>query len=203
MDTPQLKIKANLDHIVEFKYDLPNEGVSDYGPWHRYALIHNNEEVGLFASDALDAKLKHFVTGDRVNIRKEEYEPGKYGWNVIPEEGTSVRHISSPDGVQKISTLSEMETEKRIYWASRTDDKTYDIHKQVALKEACKMFGGKKTKLTEKDSEILLYNMHAILDVLEEFRDVDDELGKTIAEEIEAELEDQTPPPHTDADLPF
>ena len=57
------------------------------------------------------------------------------------------------------------------------------------------MFGGKKTKLTEEDSETLLYNMYAILDVLEE--------SKTIAEEIEAELEDQTPPPHTDEDLPF
>jgi hypothetical protein len=184
-------------------YDSPKEGESEYGIWHRYALMYNNEEVCLFASDALDAKLKHFVAGNRVNIRKEEYEPGKYGWNVIPEEGTSVRHISSPDGVQKISTLSELEIEKRIYWASRTNDKTYDIHKQVALKEACKMFGGKKTKLTEKDSETLLYNMHVILDVLEEFRDVDDDLGKTIAEEIEAEMERGTPPPIDDDDLPF
>ena len=57
------------------------------------------------------------------------------------------------------------------------------------------MYGAKKTKLTETDSETLLYNMYAILDVLEE--------SKIIAKEIEAELEDETPPPHTDADLPF
>jgi len=67
-----LKIMANTDNVVEFLFDSPKEGTNDYGIWHRYALKHNGEEVGLFATDALHAKLMNFTVGDRVNIRKEE-----------------------------------------------------------------------------------------------------------------------------------
>ena len=195
---PNLEIKANTDNIVEFLFDTPIDGEGQYGTWWRYTFKHDGKEVSYFTSSAaLFAKLSDYAKGDKVNIRKDEYEPGKFGFNVIPCEGTTIRTGSTPSGIDDSykSAPSAIETEKRTYYADRNDDKTHDIHKQVALKEACKMFGGKKTKLTEKDSETLLYNMYAILDVLEE--------SKVIAKEIEAGLEDQTPPPHTDDDLPF
>ena len=195
---PNLEIKANTDNIVEFLFDTPMDGENKYGTWWRYTFKHDGEEVSYFTSSAaLFAKLSDYAKGDKVNIRKDEYEPGKFGFNVIPCEGTTIRTGSTPSGIDDSykSAPSAIETEKRTYYADRNDDKTHDIHKQVALKEACKMFGGKKTKLTEKDSETLLYNMYAILDVLEE--------SKAIAKEIEAELEDQIPPPKTDDGLPF
>ena len=145
---PNLKIAEGKDHIVEFLYDSPKEGVNSYGKWHLYGLNHNGSEVGLFATDALHNKLINFRTGDKVNIRKEEFAPGKVGWNIIPEEGT-------------VPSRSEATT------PAKADDRTHDIHKQVCLKLAVELFGKKKGSLTEGDAVILEANMYYLLGVLE------------------------------------
>jgi len=164
-----LKIKANTDNVVEFLYDSPKEGTNDYGMWHRYALKHNGNEVGLFATDALHAKLMNFTTGDRVNIRKEEYEPNKYGWNVIPEEGTPVRNGPTPEGIDDSykSAPSATTVETRQYYKSQNDDRTKDIHRQVAFKEACKMFGELNDYLSDESLDIIANNTDSLLRVLE------------------------------------
>jgi hypothetical protein len=143
-----LKISPDADHIVEFMYDTPKEGVNSYGAWHLYALNHNNTEKGLFATDALHEKLVKFRQGDKVNIRKEEFAPGKYGWNIIPEEGT-VPSKSEATPVTKV------------------EDRTHDIHKQVCLKLAVELLGNKKGTLTDGEVVVLEANMYCLLGILE------------------------------------
>jgi hypothetical protein len=145
---PSLKIAEGVDHIVEFLYDTPKEGVNSYGKWHLYGLNHGGSEVGLFATDALHEKLVKFRTGDKVNIRKEEFAPGKLGWNIIPEEGT-------------VPSRSESKA------PSKSDDRTHDIHKQVCLKLAVELMGKKKGTLTEGDGVVLEANMYYLLGILE------------------------------------
>ena len=145
---PTFKIAPDSDHIVEFVYDTPKEGVNSYGQWHLYALMHNGSEKGLFATDALHEKLVKFRKGDKVNIRKEEFQPGKYGWNIIPEEGT-------------VPSRSEATA------PAKADDRTHDIHKQVCLKLAVELLGTRKGTLTDGDTVILEANMYCLLGILE------------------------------------
>lgn len=129
MERNTLKIKANTDNVVKFLYDTPIEGTNSYGMYHLYAFEHGGEETGLFATDALHEKLRNFTKGDSINIRKEEYEAGKFGWNVIPEEGTPIRNTPPPPSVSGS------------YKATTTDDRTKDIHRQVCLKLAVQSMG--------------------------------------------------------------
>ena len=145
---PSLKIAEGVDHIVEFLYDTPKEGVNSYGKWHLYGLNHGGSEVGLFATDALHDKLAKFRTGDKVNIRKEEFAPGKLGWNIIPQEGT-------------VPSKSEAQA------PAKADDRTHDIHKQVCLKLAVELMGNKKGSLSEGDVVVLEANMFYLLGILE------------------------------------
>jgi len=186
---PTLKIKANTDNVVEFLFDSPKEGTNDFGMWHRYALKHNGNEVGLFATDALHAKLMNFTTGDRVNIRKEEYEPNKYGWNVIPEEGTPARNTGTPSNINGSykSTPSATTVETRQYYKNQNDDKTHDIHNQVAFKEACKMHGLSDGLLTRQELLVIAVNTDNLLKVLEG--------------EFVSDTEENEPPPIQDEDL--
>ena len=186
---PTLKIKAYTDHIVEFLYDSPKEGTNEHGIWHRYALKHNGNEVGLFATDALHAKLMNFTTGDRVNIRKEEYSSNKFGWNVIPEEGTPVRNGSTPEGIDDSYKAAPSATtvETRQYYKTQNDDKTHDIHNQVAFKEACKMHGLSDGLLTRQELLVIAVNTDNLLKVLEG--------------EFVSDTEENEPPPIQDEDL--
>ena len=110
MERNTLKIKANTDNVVKFLYDTPIEGTNSYGMYHLYAFEHGGEETGLFATDAL-------------------HEAGKFGWNVVPEEGTPIRNTPPPPSVSGS------------YKATTTDDRTQDIHRQVCLKLAVQSMG--------------------------------------------------------------
>ena len=156
---PSLKIAENVDHIVEFLYDTPKEGVNSYGKLHLYGLNHGGSEVGLFATDALHDKLVKFRTGDKVNIRKEEFAPGKLGWNIIPQEGT-------------VPSKSEAQA------PAKADDRTHDIHKQVCLKLAVELMGNKKGSLSEGDVVVLEANMFYLLGILEGTGSVNTEADK-------------------------
>ena len=151
MQNETLRITANTDNVVEFLYDTPKTGTNNYGMWYLYGVKNEGKEVGIFATEALHGKLQDYRRGDKVNIRKEEYEPGKVGWNVIPEEGTS---ISENKSKSKSATFN-------------IDDRTHDIHKQVCLKLAVDMMETKNKTLTDGDLVVIEANMMNLLTVLE------------------------------------
>ena len=199
MDVPTLKPKANIDHIVEFLYDNPREGTNDYGVYHRYAFKYNGDEVGLFATDALHSKLAMFHKGDRVNIRKEEYEPGKFGFNVIPEEGTPIRNGSTPEGIDDSykAEPNASEKERRNYYASKTDDKTKDIHRQVCLKLAVQSMGTPEVI----DFEMVKVRMEGFLIILDGLPlDESVQMSPVLSSFLGT---DNDPPPIDDDDLLF
>ena len=170
MERKTLKIKANTDNVVKFLFDTPIEGTNNYGMYHLYAFDVKGEEHGLFATDALHEKLKNFTKGDMVNIRKEEYEANKFAFNVIPEEGTPARNTGTPNGIDSSykSAPSPTTTESRQYQAKQNDSRTKDIHRQVAFKEACKMFGDFTGFLEEEELEIIRTNTDKLLSVIED-----------------------------------
>lgn len=149
-DRETLKIMTGTDNVIEFMYDTPKTGNNSYGAWYLYGINHDGAEKGLFATQTLHDKLRHYGKGDKVNVRKEEYSPGKFAWNVIPEEGTSVRSESNGKSVDV-----------------STDARTHDIHKQVCLKLACEMYGTKEGTLTDGDLIVIESNMKNLLMVLE------------------------------------
>jgi len=142
-----LKISANTDTLVEFLYDEPKTGTNNYGQWFLYGVKNEGKEKGIFATQALHNKIQYYRRGDRVNIRKEEYEPGKFGWNVIPEEGTTVKSETNS--------------------TSKIDDRTHDIHKQVCLKLAVDMMKAEGGTLSEGQLIVIEANMNSLLMVLE------------------------------------
>jgi len=154
-----LKITADTDNIVEFLYDpIFKEGANNYGAWYLYGVKNDGKEVGIFASQALHGKLKDYRKGDKVNIRKEEYAPGKEGWNITLEEGANVSNGKS-------TTFS-------------IDDRTHDIHKQVCLKLAVDMMETKNKTLTDGDLVVIEANMKSLLMVLEGSNFLDKEENK-------------------------
>jgi|TARA_Y100000296_G_scaffold69100_1_gene82710 hypothetical protein len=154
MERATLKIKANTDNVVKFLYDTPIEGTNSYGVYHLYAFDMDGTETGLFATDALHEKLKNFTIGDSVNIRKEEYEPNKFGWNVIPEEGTPARNTGTPSNINDSYKSTPSAT---------TQERTKDIHRQVCLKLAVQSMGTPETL----DLAIVKQRMEGLLDVLD------------------------------------
>ena len=141
-----LKIQKDTDTVVEFLYDTPKTGTNNYGAWHLYGVMHEGAEKGIFATAYLNDKLRFYRKGDKVNIRKEEVG-GKTVWNIVPQEGTSVKNETN-------TTLG-------------IDDRTHDIHKQVCLKLAVEMIEKKTATLTEGELVIIEANMKALLQVLE------------------------------------
>lgn len=142
---------ANTDNVVKFLYDTPIEDTNAYGMYHLYGFEKDGEETGLFATDALHEKLKNFTKGDSINIRKEEYEAGKFGWNVVPEEGTPTRQ-SPPPSVN--GSYNPTKT---------ADDRTLDIHRQVCLKLAVQSMD----TIGGIDSATVKLRMETLLDVLD------------------------------------
>lgn len=152
MDRKTLKIKANVDTKVKFLFNDALEGTNDYGVYHLYAFQHNGEEVGLFATNNLHEKLRVYNTGDEVNIVKEEYEPGKFGWIVTPEEGT-VMNSTPPNGSSNAPSGG----------SSSPDQRTKDIHRQVCLKLAVQSM--EKSDILDMDTVKL--RMEGLLGVLD------------------------------------
>ena len=113
-------------------------------------MKHDGVEKGLFATKALHEKLQSYGKGDKVNIRKEEFAPNKFGWNVIPEAGTSPKSQASGTAV-----------------SISNDERTHDIHKQVCLKLAVEMFGTTDAVLTDGQVVVIEANMKKLLMILE------------------------------------
>ena len=126
-NTPVLKFMANMDYPISLLFDQPKVGEGQYGAWYRYAVNHNKTEWAIFASEGLNAQLSTYGKGSNLNIRKEEYEPGKTKFVVTALEGA----VKAPP-----ATLNTPN--------STTTDRTQDIHRQVCLKLAVQSMGTSK-----------------------------------------------------------
>jgi len=148
-----LKMESNKDYILKFNYDSPITGTNAYGEYYLYNFDHEAKPVSVFATPSLHGKLKNYIKGDMVKVRKEEYEAGKKGFVVTPFANTPERTTS--DTINAVDSTSSI------------DARTKDIHKQVCLKLAVQSMGTQETL----DFAMVKIRMEGLLNVLED-RDV-------------------------------
>lgn len=145
--TLQLK-QFNHDYPVTLIYDQCKSGESNYGPWMLYGIIHEGVEQGIFAETGLHNKLKNYSKGAKLVIRRNQDEDGKLEWQVTPANGNSTNKQSK--------TVS-----------SYLDDRTRDIHRQVALKIATISIGQNIKPWTDEDLKEIRVRMDKLLDILD------------------------------------
>ena len=159
--TPQIKIKANIEYPIELLYDSPKSGEGQYGTWYRYAVNHDGEEKCIFATEYLNDKLGHYGKGDKIIVIKEETDDGKIQWNVIPEG--EVKRDRGETAGNKGVPVNNPTPQPQPDWHHINTAKSYDIHKQVCLKLAVGLEGDKKT-----DFKRIAKNMDRLISLLED-----------------------------------
>ena len=146
MKTLDLK-QFNHDYSIVLTYDKCKSGESQYGPWNLYGVEHDGEQQGIFADENLHNGLKKYSKGARLVIRRKD-EDGKLSWQVTPANGES-------------QTKSKQTVLKYL------DDRTADIHRQVALKIATISMGQSTKPWTDEDLQEIKVRMDKLLVILD------------------------------------
>ena len=155
MKTLQLK-QFNTDYPVTLMYDKCKSGESQYGVWNIYGVEHKGVEQGIFADDSLHDKLKQYGRGTKLVIRRNQDDKGQLEWQVVPQNGrvNNSKSNNSSDNTD----------------LSYLDDRTIDIHRQVALKIATKSIGQNNKPWTEDDITEIRLRMDRLLHILDGYR---------------------------------
>ncbi|MFC1593650.1 hypothetical protein ACFL3O_01815 [Candidatus Neomarinimicrobiota bacterium] len=146
MKTLDLK-QFNHDYSIVLTYDKCKSGESQYGPWNLYGVEHNSDNFGIFADENLHNELKKYSKGARLVIRRKN-EDGELSWQVTPANGES-------------QTKSKQTVLKYL------DDRTADIHRQVALKIATISMGQSTKPWTDEDLQEIKVRMDKLLVILD------------------------------------
>ena len=144
MKTLQVK-KYNHDYPVVLTYDKCKSGESQYGPWNLYGVEHEGEPQGLFAEGSLHEELKKYGKGAKLVIRRNQDDKGQLEWQVVPANGHQ----------PKQTVLKYL------------DDRTADIHRQVALKIATMSIGQSLKPWTDEDLQEIKIRMEKLLVILD------------------------------------
>lgn len=144
-----LQIKQfNFDYPITLMYDECKTGESQYGPWALFGIEFQGESQNIFADEHLHAELAKYGKGSKLIIRRNQDEGGKLEWQVTPSNGNS--QIKSKQTV--ISYL---------------DDRTKDIHRQVALKIATISIGQSQKAWSDEDLLEIKVRMEKLLEILD------------------------------------
>ena len=147
MKTLQLN-QFNHDYPITLTYEKCKSGESNYGPWNLYGVEYDGVEQGIFAEDALHQELKKYGKGARLVIRRNQDDNGQLEWQVAPANGNVQR--------QPQQTVLKY-----------LDDRTADIHRQVALKIATISIGQNGKPWTDEDLQEIKVRMDKLLEILD------------------------------------
>ena len=147
MQTIQFK-KFNHDYPVTLTYDQCKSGESNYEPWNLYGVEYEGVEQSIFAEDGLHQELKKYGKGAKLVIRRNQDENGQLEWHVLPANGNAQR--------QPQQTVLKY-----------LDDRTVDIHRQVALKIATISIGHSLKPWTDEDLQEIKVRMDKLLEILD------------------------------------
>jgi len=147
MPTIQFK-KFNHDYPVVLTYDKCKSGANQYGPWNLYGVEYQGVTQGIFAEDALHNELRKYAKGTHLVIRRNQDQNGQVEWQVMP---TNANTQQQP----KQTVLKYL------------DDRTTDIHRQVALKIATISIGQSLKPWTNDDLEEIKVRMDKLLEILD------------------------------------
>ena len=146
MKTLQLK-QFNTDYPVTLIYDKCKSGESQYGPWNLYGVEHGGEHQSIFAEEALHQQLQLYGKGTKLVVRRIQDNKGRLDWSVTPANGNAQQ--------PKQTVLKYL------------DDRTIDIHRQVALKIATISIGQSTKPWTEEDLLEIRVRMDKLLVILD------------------------------------
>lgn len=147
-----LQIKdLNKDYAITLTYDKCKSGESQYGEWFLYGVEFSGEQMGIFAEDALHKQLKEYGKGAKLIIRRNQ-DNDKLDWQVTPANGNS-QSKSKPTVI------------------SYLDDRTRDIHRQVALKIATISIGQSQKAWSDEDLLEIKVRMVKLLEILDGSRE--------------------------------
>ena len=144
--TLQVK-KFNHDYPVVLTYEQCKSGESQYGSWNLYGVEYEGVEQAIFAEDSLHLKLMKYGKGARLVIRRNQDKNGQLEWHVTPANGCNK---SSKQTVLK-----------------HLDDRTADIHRQVALKIATTSIGQSTKPWIDEDLQEIKVRMDKLLQILD------------------------------------
>ena len=134
--------KLDHDYQVMLTYDKCKSGESQYGPWNLYGVEYEGKNKSIFAKDSLHLKLQKYSKGTRLILRRNQIENGQLEWQVTP--GKAQYHPQQ--------TL---------------DNRTLDIHRQVALKIATLSIGHSLKPWTNEEFKEIKIRMDKLLDILD------------------------------------
>ena len=140
--------KFNHDYPVVLTYDECKSGESQYGPWNLYGVEYEGEQQGIFAEDALHQQLQKYGKGTKLVIRRNQDENGQLEWQVVPVNGQAQHQPQQP-------VLKYL------------DDRTADIHRQVALKIATISLGQSLKPWSDEDLQEIKVRMDKLLEILD------------------------------------
>lgn len=140
--------KFNYDYPVTLVYDQCKSGESNYGPWNLYGVEYEGEQQGIFAEDALHHELKKYGKGAKLVIRRNQDDNGHLEWLVTPANGNAQHQ-------PKQTVLKYL------------DDRTADIHRQVALKIATISIGQSTKPWADEDLKEIQVRMDKLLNILD------------------------------------
>ncbi len=147
MKTMQLR-KLNHDYPVMLTYDQCKSGASQYGPWNLYGVEYEGVEQSIFAEDSLHLKLMQYGKGARLVLRRNQDANGELEWQVTAANG-NIQHKPQQTSLKYL------------------DDRTADIHRQVALKIATGSIGQSTKPWTAEDLSEIKVRMDKLLDILD------------------------------------
>ena len=136
--------KLNHDYRVMLTYDKCKSGESQYGPWNLYGVEYEGIEQSIFAEDSLHLKLEKYGLGTHLILRRNQIENGQLEWQVTPANGYAQRQPKQ-----------------------NLDDRTADIHRQVALKIASLSIGYSTKPWTTEDLKEIKVRMDKLLEILD------------------------------------
>ena len=134
--------KLDHDYQVKLTYDKCKSGESQYGLWNLYGVEHEGKNKSIFAKDSLHLKLQKYGKGTHLILRRNQSENGQLEWQVTPANGNA----------QYQQTL---------------DNRTLDIHRQVALKIATLSIGHSLKPWTNEEFKEIKIRMDKLLDILD------------------------------------
>ena len=174
MKKDHYKLSPTSDNIVELLYDQPKPDSNKWGRYWTCGILKDGQETVFFInSENLHKKLSEYGKGAKLNIKKEEYAPNKYAWEVHALNGTTP--VASTNLQQKTLDSSPV-----------LDKRTLDIHKQVCLKLAVQSLDH-----VEFDIKAVEERTYQLLDVLHGERP--NELLDSVKEVFDGKEENDSP----------
>jgi hypothetical protein len=135
----------NHDYLITLTYDQCKSGESQYGRWNLYGVEYEGVEQGVFAEEPLHQQLQKYGKGAKLIIRRKQDTNGQLQWQVTPSNGNTQQK-------PKQTVLNE---------------RTADIHRQVALKIATISIGHSTKPWTDEDLQEIEVRMNKLLQILD------------------------------------